>query len=125
MKARSKAENSVDPSNPSNRRRSERVMLHVSVVVWVEKPEGGQSKEETQTLVVNAHGGLLKLRMEVQPGQPLRVVNTKSGMEERAKVVRVDRPPGGHSAVAFEFERPAPNFWPVVFPPSDWKVPSL
>jgi hypothetical protein len=113
----------VDPSNPSNRRRSERVMLQVSVVVWAEKPEGGHMHEDTQTLVVNAHGGLVKLQMEVQPGQPVRIVNAKSGMEERAKVVRVDQPPGGHSAVAFEFERPAPNFWPVVFPPEDWKVP--
>lgn len=113
----------MDPSNPSNRRRSERVMLQVSVVVWAEKTEGGHMNEDTQTLVVNAHGGLVKLRMEVQPGQPVRIVNAKSGMEERAKVVRVDRPPGGHSLVAFEFERPAPNFWPIVFPPSDWKVP--
>ena len=98
-------------------------MLHVSVVVWAEMPEGGPTKEETQTLVVNAHGGLLKLKMDVQPGQPLRIVNVKSGIEEPAKVVRVDQPPGGHSAVAFEFERPAPNFWPVVFPPADWKMP--
>ena len=98
-------------------------MLQVSVVVWAENPEGGQMHEDTQTLVVNAHGGLLKLQMEVVPAQPLRIVNAKSGMEERAKVVRVDQPPGGHSAVAFEFERPAPNFWPVVFPPEDWKMP--
>jgi hypothetical protein len=22
--------------------------------------------------------------------------------------------------VAFEFARPAPKFWPIVFPPADW-----
>jgi len=25
--------------------------------------------------------------------------------------------------VAFEFDRPNPKFWPVVFPPSDWEAP--
>jgi hypothetical protein len=98
-------------------------MLHVGVVVYVETAEGEQMKEETQTLVVNAHGGLLKLQMEVQPAQPIVILNVKSGVKQTAKVVRVEHPPGGHSAVAFEFDHPAPNFWPVGFPPEDWKMP--
>src|SRR4029077_1642581 len=46
------------PANPQNRRRSERVMLQVAVTVLAETPEHEQVREETQTLVVNAHGGL-------------------------------------------------------------------
>jgi hypothetical protein len=114
----------ADSSNPSNRRRSERVMLEVSVVVWAESPDGEQLKEETKTLVVNAHGGLLNLHMEVLPAQPVVIVNAKSGREQSARVVRVDQPPGGHSQVAFEFQEPCPDFWPIVFPPSDWRAPS-
>jgi len=110
----------VDPSNPINRRRSERVMLEVSVMVLTETFEGDQHKEENQTLVVNAHGGLLNLRMEILPGQPVVIVNTKSGREKTARIVRVDLPPGGYSQVAFEFDEPSPDFWPIIFPPADW-----
>ena len=112
------------PSNPMNRRRSERVMLEVNVVVLTETSEGEQLKEETKTLVVNAHGGLLNLQMEVLPAQPVVIVNAKSGREQTARIVRVDQPPGGHFQVAFEFDEPSPDFWPIIFPPSDWGLPS-
>jgi hypothetical protein len=95
-------------------------MLQIPIVVMAESPDRQQVREETQTLVVNAHGGLLKLKAEVVAGQPIKLINPKTGAEEAARVVRVDRPPGEHTAVAFEFDRPAPNFWPVVFPPTDW-----
>jgi hypothetical protein len=26
--------------------------------------------------------------------------------------------------IAFEFDRPAPKFWPVTLPPMDWGLPS-
>lgn len=112
------------PSNPANRRRSERVMLQVSVVVLAKTPEGDQLKEETKTLIVNAHGGLLNLRMELMPAQPVVIVNAKSGKEQSAKIVRVEHPPGGLAQVAFEFDTPSPNFWPIVFPPADWGSPT-
>jgi len=35
--------------------------------------------------------------------------------------VRVENPPGGYTAVAFEFNEPTPKFWPVEFPPADWE----
>jgi len=109
----------VNAPQPSDRRRSERVLLHVPVVVKTETMEGKRVQEETHTLVVNAHGGLLTLKMEVVPGQPMLLLNPKNGKEQKCRVVRVDNPPGGALAVAFEFETPAPNFWPVVFPPAD------
>jgi hypothetical protein len=108
------------PQNPQNRRRSERVMLQVAITVLAETPERVQVQEETHTLVVNAHGGMLKLKMEVLSGQPLTLVHAKSGKREPAHVVRIEQPSPDYFAVAFEFDRPSPNFWPVVFPPSDW-----
>jgi hypothetical protein len=36
-------------------------------------------------------------------------------------VVRVENIHTGDFAVAFEFWRPAPQFWPIVFPPADWE----
>jgi hypothetical protein len=108
------------PPNQQNRRRSERVMLQVTITVLTETPERQPVKEETQTLVVNAHGGLMKLKMEVLSGQPLTLVNPLSGKKEKAHVVRIEQPSPDYYAVAFEFDQPSPSFWPVVFPPGDW-----
>jgi hypothetical protein len=113
-------ETNVNAPQPINRRRSERVLLHVPLLVMTDTTEGKLVQEETHTLAVNAHGGLLTLKMEVVPGQPMLLVNPKNGKEQKCRVTRVENPPGGALAVAFEFETPAPHFWPIVFPPTDW-----
>jgi hypothetical protein len=112
----------VTAPNPANRRRSERVVLQVPVVVQARTRDGEEVREETQTVAVNAHGGLLKLRMEVKAGQPVLLLNERSKMRQGCRVVRVETSEAGHSAVAFEFDQPAPQFWPIVFPPADWAV---
>src|SRR5215472_15951567 len=107
-------------TNPPDRRRSERVILRVPVTVRAKTLNGESLEEETHTSVVNAHGGLFKLESELRPGQTITVVNAQTKMEQRGRVVRVEPLPDGHSTVAFEFEGPAPQFWPIVFPPADW-----
>lgn len=111
------------PSQPHNRRRSERVMLQIPVTVRAESANRVPIKEETHTLVVNAHGGLLKLKTEVLAGQPLLLINPVNKRQEMAHVVRIEQPSPDYFVVAFEFERAAPSFWPVVFPPADWALP--
>ena len=110
-------------SDPANRRRSERVMLQIPVTVLAETADRVQVRENTHTLVVNAHGGLVKLKMDLLAGQPITLVNPQTGVEESGHVVRIDEPSPDYFAVAFEFERPSPKFWPVVFPPKDWDNP--
>lgn len=95
-------------------------MLQIPVVVQVRTLEGKDVREETQTVVVNAHGGLMKLRMEVKTGQPILLINERSKAQQACHVVRVETSEAGNSAVAFEFDQPAPQFWPIVFPPADW-----
>jgi hypothetical protein len=110
------------PPSPENRRRSKRVMIQVPIRVVTKNQESYVQREETRTTVINAHGGLMELHMEVVTGQPLVLVNPKSGVEENCRVVRVEIQPGGRFAVAFEFNRPAPGFWPISFPPADWQL---
>lgn len=112
----------ANPANAQNRRRSERVMLQVPLTVLTHSMDHKPVKEETTTLVVNAHGGLMKLRTEVSVGMPLVLLNHATGKQEAARVVRLERPPGEPFAVAFEFNQPSPKFWPVVFPPGDWEA---
>jgi hypothetical protein len=110
----------VMDQNPANRRRSERVMLRIPVVVQVRTREGKELRENTHTEVVNAHGGFLKLHMELKAGQPIVLINEKSKAQQGCRVVRVETSGAGNSAVAFEFDQPNPQFWPIVFPPADW-----
>jgi hypothetical protein len=62
-------------------------MLQIPVTVLAETTDRAQVQEETHTLVVNAHGGLLKLKMELLAGQPIVLVNPQSGMEQSCRVV--------------------------------------
>ncbi len=110
-------------SDPKNRRRSERVMLQMRVTVIADDVNRNPRQEEALTQVVNAHGGLLKLKMEVHVGQPMRLVNPQNKVEQNCRVVRVDETGTDFYSVAFEFDQPNPKFWPVVFPPSDWEAP--
>ena len=111
-------------ANPANRRRSERVMLQIPVIVQVKTRDGKDVREDTQTVVVNAHGGLLKLKMEVKTGQPILLINERAKLQQGCHVVRVETSEAGNSAVAFEFDEPTPQFWPIVFPPADWAARS-
>ena len=113
----------VTTPNPSNRRRSERVLLQVPIIVRSQNRQGQTIEEESRTEVVNAHGGLTKLKMELLAGQPIVLINARSKMEQSCRVVRVEHGMGTISAVAFEFDQPAPQFWPVTFPPEDWGLP--
>jgi hypothetical protein len=110
------------PPSDANRRRSERVMLQIPVKVVTQTTERVPVEEQTHTLVVNAHGGLLKLKLELMQGQPIVLVNPLNGMKQACRVVRIDQPSADYFAVAFEFDQPAPKFWPVTFPPKDWDV---
>lgn len=110
-------------SNPVNRRRSERVMLRMRILVMAEDTERKRQQLEGLTQVVNAHGGLMKLPMYLHVGQPLQLVNPQNKVEQGARVVRVEDTAAGDYSVAFEFDQPNPKFWPVVFPPEDWNVP--
>jgi hypothetical protein len=104
----------------ANRRRSERVVLRVPLQLSTKMPDGKRICIEAYSLVVNAHGGLLDLGMEMLRGQ--HVILSNSGTERVAtgKVVRVVGSEEGRFSVAFEFDCPAPSFWPVSFPPADW-----
>jgi hypothetical protein len=109
--------------NPADRRRSERVMLQMRITVIAEDIERKTQQEEALTLVVNAHGGLMKIKMELHVGQPMRLVNPKNKVEQNCRVVRVEDTATEFFSVAFEFDQPNPKFWPVVFPPEDWNAP--
>jgi hypothetical protein len=105
-----------------NRRRSKRVVLRVPLQLSAKMPDGKRISIEVYSLVVNAHGGLLDVGMEMLRGQQVIVSNPRNEKVASGKIVRSEGSGEGRFTVAFEFEFPAPSFWPVSFPPADWSL---
>ena len=70
--------------SPEGRRRSRRVVIQVPILVVTKNRERFVQREETHTLVINAHGGLMELGLAVVAGQPLVLINPRTGKEEPA-----------------------------------------
>jgi len=112
------------PSGPEgNRRRSQRVMLSVPVTLSGQTADGPFS-EDTQTLVINAHGALIGLKAKVSQGQTMRIRTRMYPEEQDCRVIWVGPTAEGKTQCGIEFAQPAPNFWQVNFPPTDWSPAS-
>jgi hypothetical protein len=120
----SNPERTTDVLEERSRRRSERVVLRVPVMLSAIMPGCQRICIESHTLVVNAHGGLLDVGIELVRGQTIRLRNSKTEIVTTGRVLRVEMSDEGRFSVAFEFESPSPHFWPVSFPPADWSVHS-
>jgi len=107
-----------------DRRRSQRVLLRVRAklhVAW----QGTPTTFEVTTLNVNVHGALV-IMLKSLPVET-RLVLEHCGTRERmaCRVVRPARetPDGFHTAL--EFDTPAPQFWKIAFPPTNWRSDDL
>lgn len=109
----------------ANRRRSERVVLRIPVVLTAEDEFRKQFQTRAETQVVNAHGGLLRIREHLHVGQSFVVSNPQNRREIGCRVVRIEDDGLEFYKIAFEFDRPVADFWPVSFPPADWATPQV
>ena len=73
-------------------------------------------KETCETVVVNAHGGLLLLKHEVDKTAMLVITNPETLEEQECRVVYMGDPGDKGQRVGIEFLTPAPRFWGVEFP---------
>jgi hypothetical protein len=97
----------------TDRRRSERLLLDVPLIVHGTSAEGSAFQEETFTISVSAHGALLVLAAKVRVGQSVVLVNPQTHATKEGRVARFGAPYGGLAQVGVEFAKPAPEFWPV------------
>jgi hypothetical protein len=105
-----------------NSRRSQRVAARIRVKVTRRGGEDSTLSEETNTLVVNAHGGAILLAMSVQVGDILVLQNLTTCEEVLIRVAHVGEKQDLKYQVGIEFTNPAPHFWQIDFPPKGWKV---
>jgi hypothetical protein len=105
------------------RRRSQRVFLSIPVVVEGHTPKGEKFREETSTLAVSAHGGLVTLSNAVDAKQTVMLIHRASGQQQSCRVAYSGTIQRGKTEVGLEFTAAAPRFWQIDFPPTDWNPP--
>ena len=111
------------PRNPSNavaRRRSQRVLMQVSVRLHGIDTQGKPFDEEADTLAINAHGALVLVQARVTSGSLLTLRNNTTREEQECSVVFLGPVRGNKAEIGLEFSTGRPQFWRVAFPPEDW-----
>jgi hypothetical protein len=96
-------------------RRSGRVFHRIRVQAEGRAHNRKKFKETCETVVVNAHGGLLFLKHEVANGEMLVLTNPETQEEQECRIVYLGEPVEKGQRVGVEFLTPAPRFWGVEF----------
>jgi hypothetical protein len=102
-------------STTATPRRSGRVFHRVRVQAQGRTHDRKKFKETCETVVVNAHGGLLVLKHEVDNGEMLVLTNPLTQEELECRVVYLGDLAEKGQRVGVEFLTPAPHFWGVEF----------
>src|SRR5260370_21927967 len=117
----------LPPSNSGDnnaRRRSQRVMVRVYVVVLAEGADEKSVSEETRTVTVSVHGAMILLGLNVSIGQLLTLRNSRTGEEAACRVVYVSPHESEKRQVGVDFMNPCPRFWRISLPPPAWTTQS-
>lgn len=109
------------PENPKSRR-SSRVFARIAVRAAGKDADGRKFREESHTIVVNAHGALLYLQKPVDLGTEIVLSNPISDDEQECRVVYLGETCDKGTRVGVEFLSPSPHFWGVEFTGQDWAL---
>ena len=103
-----------------NRRRSQRVLLRLPILIIARGADSQHVSENAFTTNVSAHGAMLLLTMRVALNQKILIRHIETLEEQFVRVVHVTPAAENKSEVGVEFLKPAPKFWRISFPPDDW-----
>ena len=101
------------PPTAEERRRAQRVLLRISVMIHV----AGKPPMPGHTHTVSASGAMVVLQEPLAEGTKVTIENLKSQAKVEAKVARPSQTTTEGSLVPVEFSTPSPTFWNVFFPP--------
>src|SRR6202050_4614280 len=105
----------------SAQRRSSRVFTRIPVRATGKSGQVQKFRENSQTIVINAHGGLLYLQEEIAMGADLVLINPVTEEEQECRVVYLGDTSEKGTRVGIEFLSPSPHFWCVDFTSLDWQ----
>jgi hypothetical protein len=112
------------PSRPMTHRHSRRLYIHVPVSMHWRLENHSLISEETETVVVNAHGALVRLDAVPLLGQKVTLENISTHETQDGEVVFLGKVPakGEKISVGIEFIKPNGSFWRVSSFPEDWPL---
>jgi hypothetical protein len=96
-------------------RRSGRAFHKMRLQAQGRAHNGKKFKESCETVVVNAHGGLLMLKHEIDNGEMLVLTHPETLEEQECRVVYQGEPCEKGQRIGVEFLTPAPRFWGLEF----------
>ena len=105
-------------------RRSSRVFTRIAIQAKGKNDHGRRFHSKSQTIVINAHGGLLYLGESLSLGTEIVLVNPATEEEQECRVVYVGDSSEKGTRIGVEFLSPSPHFWGVEFAQQDWHAHS-
>lgn len=112
-----KARSTPADAHGRGRRRSERVLLRIPVILYGLTRENQHVSQEAETAIVSRHGALLRSRLAFKAGGTLELTNNFSKDAEEFRVISVsEEQKEGMFDLAVEMLRPRDDFWGITFP---------
>lgn len=106
-----------------NKRRSSRVFARMHVRAAGRDTRGHKFTKQAETIVINAHGALLYLDADMDMGSLVTLRSPATEEDQESRVVYIGGASERGLRLGLEFVSPAPHFWGIEFPPTDWKAP--
>jgi diguanylate cyclase (GGDEF)-like protein len=105
-------------TSPSKGRRTERIMLEIPIRVLSFGGAAGGFSEDTRTILVNRHGGLIALRHPVAQDEIIRIINLENLREDDFRVAGLSRQDGpDYAEWGVECLDKNRSLWEIDFPP--------
>jgi hypothetical protein len=108
----------------ASQRHSQRIVERVPVLVCGFLSYKLPFEEETETLVINAHGALVLLATRVIADQELVLKHRQTHEHQECIVAYLGPEQSGKRQIGLKFTAPNPSFWRNASAPEDWN-PSL
>src|SRR5260370_22982325 len=108
--SRTSEDGGMSETAPAIPRRSGRVFHKIRVKAQGREHNGKKFHEACETEVVNAHGGLLLMKNEVDSGEMQDLTNPATQEEQECQVVYLGHPGDTGQRVVIEFLTPPPRF---------------
>ena len=108
------------PIASQERRRGQRVLLRIRANIHVAL-QGKATTLDAATLSVTPQGAVVVMKQNLAVETRLVLEHGSTKQRVDCKVARPSRATAEGFHIPLEFDSPAPGFWKINFPPSDWR----
>ncbi len=108
------------PISNQERKRGQRVLLRIRASIHVAL-QGKATTLDAATLSVTPQGAVVVMKQNLPAETHLVLEHGGTKQRVECKVARPPRETAEGFHIPLEFDSPAPGFWKINFPPTDWR----